>query len=216
MSDEEDTNSKEEKPGAHRRSLLIRLTLLIVLIITVGYLYVYASQKPDLEEPKVKIPLDEQLKNTVSESKEAQEIVRLVQKLYYNAWISNSARKNGGWPNILSLCSKELAEKIEGDKSYRDSISLGSLAGEVVSLSLDESKSRLFDLQINQETKDDAAILTDVWLKIEPESGNDYYLHQKGVLYLNKINGQWKLVDIYVHAGQENPADLSPENSPGN
>lgn len=190
------------------RSKLIRLVVIVVLLAAVASIYVYGQNRPVVEEPKVEIPLEENLKELTETSETARAIVDLTQKFYYNAWLTEAARKNGGWRNIIEFCTEDFASNITTNTKIQDSISLGSIAKNVLRVYLDRERSRLFGLQVQG---DDAVLLADVWLGIDQKLAGDYFLHQQAVIYYRKEGKDWKIANVGIFAGEEKPADLIPE-----
>lgn len=189
-----------------------RLILVLVLLILVSILSLFSSKRGVLEEPKVLIPLDQKVEKQTKSSKDAKNIEEVIQKLYYNSWLSNQARKNGGWKNVLPLMTEEYASKIKDEQAVQNAISLGSIAENVKEIKLVKEKSRLFDLQIGNKGKDKnkALILADVRFLIDQEQTKDYYLHQQMIVYLIKIKEDWKIYNVFVYAAKEEPAELLP------
>lgn len=190
------------------KSKLVRLIIVVVLLVAVAAIYVYGQNRPVVEEPKVTIPLEENLKELTETSSTAKAIVDLTQKFYYNAWLSEAARKNGGWRNVIDFCTQEFASNITTSTKVQDSISLGSIAKNVKRVYLDRERSRLFGLQVQG---DNAQLLADIWFGIDQELAGDYYLHQQAVIYYKKQGKDWKIAGVAIFAGEEKPADLIPE-----
>lgn len=203
--------------GKIRRALrnnprLKRLIIVFILLITVVFLSVFSSSRGVLEEPKVYVPVDPQVEKQVKNSRDAAKIIEVVQKFYYNAWLSDRARRNGGWKNVLPLMTEKYAAKVTNEQPVQDAISLGSIANAVKKVSLVKEKSRIFDLQIGKKGKDKnkTLLLADVWFLVDQEMTKDYYLHQQMIIYLKKVDGEWKIYNIFVYAAEEEPAELLP------
>lgn len=190
------------------RSKLFRLVIVAVLLVAVVAIYVYGQNKPVIEEPEVLIPLGEDLQELSETSETAKAIVDLTQKFYYNAWLTEAARRNGGWRNITALCTEDFASDVTTNTKIQDSISLGSIARNVNRVYLDRERSRLFNLQVQG---DEAVMLADVWLGVDQKLAGDYFLHQQAVLYYRKEGKEWKVSSVAIYAGEEKPADLIPE-----
>ncbi len=189
-----------------------RLILVLVLLILVSLLSLFLSKRGVLEEPKILIPLDPQVEKQTKSSREAKEIEEVIQKFFYNSWLSNQSRKNGGWNNVLPLMSESYASKIRDEQAIQNAISIGSIAEDVKEVKLVKEESRLFDLQIENKGKDKnkALILADVKFLIDRKQAKDYYLQQQMIIYLTKVKSEWRIYNIFVYAAREEPAELLP------
>lgn len=188
-----------------------KLLLVFVLLILSVLLYRYSLGRPVLEEPKKKIPVDSQLTTYFKKEPEIKDAVELVQKFYWNAWMSDAALKNGGWKNILSLCTDDFADRIKKDQAAQDAISIGSIHDKVLRVYLDTSRSKIVAFLKSKKNKNIGMVLVDLWLGIDQKRLGDYFLHQQTQVELVKKNGKWLIQNIVVITAEEKPATVIPE-----
>jgi hypothetical protein len=193
------------------RDRVKRLLIVLVLLIFTMVLYRFALSKPVLEEPKKLLPVDSQLKSYFGKEPDIKEAVNLVQKYYWNAWISEGAIKNGGWKNILSLCTEDFSKKIRSDSGLQDAISLGSIHDKVKRVYLDTSRSKIIGFARDKKDKNLGVVLVDLWLGIDQLRLGDYFLHQQAEIMLRKIDGKWYIENILIIAAEEKPSSVIPE-----
>jgi hypothetical protein len=189
---------------------LKRILILVGLVIVVGALYLWAQGRPRLVEPQVRIPVSEQANAQARKNKDAAAVVDVVQKMYYNAWMSEYALKNGGWKNVLPLLTDAYRERVRGDEAYQDAISVGSLAGTVRKVTLSKKDSSILgiDLRTRGKDKNTAYVLVSVKLGIDQEQAGDYYLVQQCIVRLTKVDGEWKIDEIGIIKSTQEPARL--------
>ncbi len=197
------------------RQRLIRLVIIFLLLIAVLYANRYRFTRPQLEEPGVNIPLDAKVKETINKEdtfrKDLSAMLEFTEKYYWNAWLSERAIANGGWRNILPLCTENFKKSLEKEEAYRDTVSIGTVAPKVKKITLDAKRSKVVEAAVNKEARNRGAVLVDIWLKVTPKRGLDYYIHTQSGLLMIKKNNSWFLDGIEVYRIEEKPADLLPE-----
>ena len=189
---------------------LKRILMLVGLVVIVGALYLWAEGRPRLVEPQIRIPVSEQTNAQINKNKDAAAVVDVVQKMYYNAWMSEYALKNGGWKNVLPLMTDAYRERVRGDEAYQDAISVGSLAGTVRKVTLSKMGSSIVgvDLRTSGKDKNTAYVLVAAKLGIDQKQAGDYYLVQQCIVRLKKIDGEWKIDEIGIIKSTQEPAKL--------
>lgn len=189
---------------------LKRIVILVGLVVVVGALYLWAQGRPRLVDPQVRIPVSEQVNAQVKKNKDAAAVVDVVQKMYYNAWMSEYALKNGGWKNVLPLLTDAYREKVRSDEAYQDAISVGSLAGTLRKVTLNKTGSSIdgVDVRTSGKDKNTAYVLVTVKLGIDQEQAGDYYLVQQCIVRLKKVDGEWKIDDMGIVKSTQEPARL--------
>lgn len=188
-----------------------RLLIVIFLLIFAIAIYKFALSKPVLEEPKKLIPVDNQLKSYFKKKPEIKEAVDLAQKYYWNAWISERAIVNGGWPNILQICTNDFSKEIKNNPNLQDAISLGSIHDKVKRVYLDTSRSKIIGFAEDKKDKNKGIVLVDIWLGVDQERLGDYFLHQQAEIQLVRVSGKWQIANIVIVAAEEKPSSVIPE-----
>lgn len=190
---------------------LKRLVVVILLLVFTVFLSQYAAQRPVFEKHEVSIPVDSQVKNVIAKNQSLKDAVDLVQDFYWNAWLSKSAIRNGGWKNILTICTKDFQKAVKEKTEVQDSLSLGSVHKQVNRTYLDRERSRIVSVEFDKNKKDVCFVLADVWLGIDQKSTGDYFIHQQAVFELKKESGKWLVQNFIQVATEIKPADIIPE-----
>lgn len=187
-----------------------RVLTLVLLVCVVAALYVWGQTRPRLVDPAVRIPLSSEAEAAVKKDRDLAAAVDVVQRAYYNAWLSEYALRNGGWKNVLPLLTDALADRVRKDEAYQDAIAVGSLAGTVRRITLVEEDSSIDGAEIGKTGKDKgvAYVLVTVKLAVDQETADDYYLVQQAVVRLTKVGGAWKVADFGVFKTDQQPAKL--------
>lgn len=193
------------------KSRLVRLAVVLVLLAAVITLSRYAAARPKFEKHKESIPLDSQLDSVLKKKPEYREAIEVVQDFYWNAWISEAAVRNGGWKNILQLCTDEFRQAVEKSREIQDAISLGSIHDKVLRIYLDKERSKILGISENEKDKNKIAVLVDLWLGVDQKIAGDYFLHLQNSIELVRQDGRWLISNVYVIGAEEKPANVIPE-----
>jgi|GEM_PF-4291230 len=193
------------------KSRIKRLVLVLILLAAVIALSRYASARPQFEKHKESIPLDSQLNTVLRKKPEYRGAIEVVQDFYWNAWVSEAARRNGGWKNVLNLCTPEFRQVIEKNPEIQDAISLGSVHEKVLRIYLDKNRSKILGISEHEKDKNKIAVLVDLWLGVDQKIAGDYFLHLQNSVELVKQNDKWLISNIYVIGAREKPADVIPK-----
>lgn len=188
-----------------------RLIIVVLLLIASIMLSRYASQRAVFEKHKEAIPLDSQLKELVKKNPEYQSVIDTVQDFYWNAWLSKAALKNGGWKNILALCTKDFSKKISESQQIQDAIAIGSIHKNVQRIYLDKERSKIISVEEDKKRKGYLTVLVDVWLGVDQKGTGDYFLHQQAAIEMKKEKVKWLISNFFLFSAEEKPADIIPE-----
>ncbi|MCX7832017.1 MAG: hypothetical protein N2440_03860 [Actinobacteria bacterium] len=190
---------------------LKRLAAIFVLLVISLVAYKYSFQRSYYEKHKISIPLDRQVQEILKKNNDMKNAVEVIQDFYWNAWLSSKALKNGGWKNILVLCTDDFRKQVEEKKEVQDALSVGSVHQNVRRIYLDTKRSKIVSVQPGEKKKDNLVVLVDIWLGIDQERAGDYFLHQQAAFELKKVNKKWLVDGFLLFAGEEKPADVIPE-----